>query len=83
MVFSAFAFVKIVANVLEQELSDCTFTDDSILRTCVSVVTQYKKLAVGFPSENCWLHTWKWLDLGWGKVLKKMEGFESLIFQEP
>lgn len=50
MVFSA--FVKTLCNVLEQELSDCTFTDDSILRTCVSLVTQYKKLAVGFPSEN-------------------------------
>lgn len=83
MVFSAFTFVKIVANILVQELSDCTFIGGSILRTSISVVTQYKKLAVGFPLEICWLHIWKWLDLGWEKVLKKNpEGFQSLIFHE-
>lgn len=80
MVFSA--FVKIVANVLEQELSDCTFTDDSILRTCFCCDTIQK--------VDCWFSFRKLLAaymevVGFrlGESPQKMEGFESLIFQEP
>jgi len=72
------AFVKMV---LQQEFSACTFTGDSVLGTCVSVVTQHKELPRGFFLRK--LLAWKGLGFSWEKVLKNMEGFESLILQQP
>lgn len=73
MVFSAFAFVKIVASVLEQELSDCMFTDDNILRTCFCCDT-IQKVGCWFSLRKLLAAYMELVGFNWEKVLKKLKG---------
>lgn len=83
MVFSAFAFIKIVANILQQELNECINTNDSISGTFFFCCDTIREVCCCFSLRKLLASYVEAVGLSQGDYpLKKQEGVWESDFSE-
>lgn len=85
MVFFIICIVKVVVNILEQKLGDCTFTGDNFEEVwfCCDTI---QKVCCWFSLRKLLAAYMETIGFRLGESPKKksyLKGFETLIFQKP